>query len=358
MSLLETRVSLEAIAHNTRLVKELVSPAALMCVVKADAYNHGAEKVVPVMAESGADSFGVATLAEASEVVRYTEKPVLAWMWAPGDDIPAGIQLGVPSLTHLKALAEDPTQRTVYLMVDTGMNRSGIDEEGWAEAFALAKDARHVQVQGLMTHLACADEPDQPFTDEQATAFKRAIAQGRAAGLELPVNHMSNSPATLTRPDLRFDQVRPGVCLYGLEPIEGLDHGLRPAMSWEATVAAVKHISQGEGVSYGLTWHAPADGYTAVIPAGYADGVPRSWQDAIEVTIGAERYPQVGRVCMDQFVVWLGDNPAGVAAGDRAVIFGPEGMSATDLARRAGTINYEVVCRPTGRSRRTYVEEE
>ncbi|WP_092256788.1 alanine racemase [Corynebacterium cystitidis] len=362
MSLLSTRIDLSAIAHNTRLIKDMVAPAQLMCVVKADGYNHGSARVVPVMEANGADSFGVATFAEAHAVRKLTGKPVLAWIWSLNDDIPAGIQVGVPTVGHLRRLVADPTERTVYLMVETGMNRNGIDQAEWAEAFELAAGASHLRVEGLMSHLACADEPADPFTNEQANTFRRAIAQGRAAGLSLPTNHLANSPATLTRPDLYFDQVRPGVALYGLEPIFGADHGLKPAMTWRAEVAAVKPIVKGEGTSYGLTWRAPADGYTAVIPAGYADGLPRNWQDAIEVTIGGVRYPQVGRVCMDQFVVWLGatgDAPASpVSVGDEAIIFGPGGVSATELADRAGTINYEVVCRPTGRNQREYIDAD
>ncbi|MHA2788112.1 alanine racemase [Corynebacterium sp. S7] len=355
MSLLVTRIDLDAIAHNTRTIKALVEPAALMCVVKADAYNHGVQRVVPVMDAEGADAFGVATLAEARIVRTLTDKPVLAWIWALDDDLPANVELGVPSLAHLRVLIADPTPRRIHLMMDTGMNRSGIDEDNWAEAFEMAAAAKHLEVVGLMTHLACGDEPESPFNDQQAENFRKAIAQGRAAGLELKTNHLANTPATLTRSDLHFDMVRPGIGLYGLEPVEGRTHGLIPAMNWVAEVTVVKPISKGEGTSYGLTWTAPADGFTAVVPAGYADGVSRNWQDKIEVTINGHRYPQVGRVCMDQIVIWLGDNPHNVEIGNEAIIFGAGGMDASELAERADTINYEVVCRPNGRTERTYV---
>ena len=147
--------------------------------------------------------------------------------------------------------------------------------------------------------------------------------------------------------------VRPGLSLYGLEPVDGLDHGLKPAMTWSAPVVTVKPMRKGEATSYARTWEAPADGFTAVIPAGYADGVQRSWQGAVEVDIAGRSYQQVGRVSMDQIAVWLGDNEADVTAGDEAVIFG----DATALAKRAGTINYEVVCAPRGRTTRTYIGE-
>ena len=143
-----------------------------------------------------------------------------------------------------------------------------------------------------------------------------------------------------------------------MEPIPERDHGLRSAMTWAATILAVKPLAEGEPVSYGLTWRAPADGYTALVPAGYADGIARSWQGTMQVTIGGHRYPVVGRVCMDQVVVWLGENEHHVRAGDEAVLFGDGGMSATEFADAVGTINYEIICAPKGRTRRVYLEAE
>ncbi|HZK32777.1 MAG TPA: alanine racemase C-terminal domain-containing protein, partial [Corynebacterium sp.] len=154
-------------------------------------------------------------------------------------------------------------------------------------------------------------------------------------------------------PDLYFEQVRPGLILYGMDPLPG-DHGLRPAMTWSADVIVVKPIRAGEGTSYSLTWRAERDGYLAVVPCGYADGLPRRAQDRLEVGIGGRRYRQVGRVCMDQILIDLGDNPHGVVAGDEAVLFGPGGMSATELADMLDTINYEITCLPKGRTVRTY----
>ena len=149
--------------------------------------------------------------------------------------------------------------------------------------------------------------------------------------------------------------VQPGLAFYGLEPVAGLEHGLKPAMTWEAKVSVVKQIEAGQGTSYGLTWRAEDRGFVAVVPAGYADSMPRHAQGKFSVTIDGVDYPQVGRVCMDQFVISLGDNPHGVEAGAKAVIFGENGHDATDFAERLDTINYEVVCRPTGRTVRAYV---
>lgn len=357
------RIDLGAIARNTRLLKENLGSARLVCVVKADAYNHGAERVVPVMDEAGADAFGVATFDEARQVRRLTQKPVMAWLWEPGEDIPEGVELGVPGLEHLEWLIEHDVQAPVHIVVDTGMNRSGIDEEDWGTAFAQARNAG-LNVVGVMSHLACADEPDHPHNAEQRAAFIRAVDWAEQAGLDITQSHLANSPGSITSTELVFDQVRAGISLYGLHPVAQRHESssliratsLTPAMTWSARLTAVKRIKEGEGASYGLTWTAPADGWTAIVPVGYADGLHRSWQGALDVTIGGTRYPQVGRVCMDQIIIWLGDNDEHVAVGDEAVIFGQGGMSAAELAERAGTIHYEVVCAPHGRVRREYGE--
>lgn len=358
-------IDLGAIAHNTAVMKRVAGEAKLMCVVKADAYNHGAQRVIPAMEDAGADAFGVATLAEAARIRQLTDKPVLAWIWQPGEEIPEGIEVGVPGLEHLRWLVNHNVKCPVHLIVDTGLNRSGIDEEDWPQAFDLAT-ASGLEVRGLMSHFACADEPTHPYNQVQRDAFQRAITLARAHGLEVPVNHLANSPGTLTGPENAFGMVRPGIALYGLNPVEGTGADatagagaeLQPAMTLSAGLTALKRISKGEGASYSLTWTAPEDGWTAIVPMGYADGIPRAWQDHIEVTIGGRRYPQVGRVCMDQFIVWLGADRAGINVGDQAVIFGGGGMSAAELARRVGTIHYEVVCAPGGRVVREYVDKQ
>lgn len=370
MNLLETRIDLGAIAANTRIVKNLIGDTQLMCVVKADAYNHGVERVAPVMADNGADQFGVATIAEALQlraVLASTghEQPILCWIWGVDQDLHEAldndIELAVASVAHAKAVVAALEQRAehrttpVTVKIDTGLHRSGVDESQWREVFEILSASDAATVSAIFSHLACADDLESPYTDEQAVAFNRGLDVAREYFPDV-IGHLANSPATLTRKDLRHDMVRPGVCLYGLEPIPGMNHGLQPAMSFVGEVTVVKPVKAGEGTSYGLTWKADKDGFVAVVPAGYADGVPRAAQDHIEVTIDGKRYPQVGRVCMDQIVIDLGDNADGVAQGDEAIIFGAGGMSATELAESMGTINYEIVCRPCGRTVRTYVE--
>ena len=330
-----------------------------MCVVKADAYGHGVEKVAPIMLKAGADVLGCATVDEAVALRKLgIDAELVAWMWEPDQDLSdalsSNIVIGVPSLAHAQVLVDIEVPVKVVIKVETGMHRNGVDPAQWDEVFTVLRDAEHIEVTGLMSHLACADEPDNPHTDIQAAEFQQAVDRARELGLECPINHLANSPATLTRKDLHFDQVRVGLACYGLEPVAGLDHGLEPAMTWAANIINVKPIKKGESSCYGLTWTAPADGYLAVVPVGYADGLPRSIQGSLEVTISGKSSPHVGRVYMDQIVVDLGENPFGVSPDDEVIIFGEGGQSATQLADAAGTINYEIVCRPTGRTKRTY----
>ncbi|GAB3942338.1 alanine racemase [Corynebacterium tapiri] len=359
MNQLRTVIDLEAIQHNIEQIRGTLSPGVrLMAVLKADAYNHGAVQVARSV--RGIDAIGVATLDEAIELrLAGVDKPILAWLWTPHgpveEALAAGIELAVPSLQHLKYLVEAQIPAKICFKVETGMHRSGIEERLWERAFELARQAQHLSVTGVMSHCACADEPTHPANGEQKAAFERAISVGREMGFALPCNHLANSAATLVNPDLHYDQVRVGLALYGLDPLPG-DWNLHPAMSWQADVISVKPVAPGDSVSYGYTHTFDRHGFVGLIPAGYADGVPRAAQGKLEVTIGGRRYQQVGRVCMDQIVVDLGDNPQAVAPGDTAIIMGAGGMGAEDLADRLGTISYEVACLPKGRTVREYRE--
>lgn len=362
MTLARLRINLGAIAHNVRTIRGMLSPdAELMAVVKADGFNHGATRVARVALANGAARLGVATFEEALELRREgIEAPILAWLWSTHDEatllrvIAAGIDIGVTSLeqaeflaTMMKAQPEGTTVR-VAVKVDTGIHRSAMPMEDLGPALVVLREAPGVEISGLFSHLSCADDPDNPETDAQAERFRAAIESGRRLGLELPLNHMCNSAATLSRKDLHFDMVRPGLAIYGHEPILGQDNQLIPAMTWESDITVIHPIKAGEGSSYSLTWRAPKDGFIAIVPMGYADGVPRNIQGHLEVGINGHLYPQVGRVCMDQIVVDLGDNPHQVSTQDVAVLFGEGGLDATELATRMGSISHEIICRPKG----------
>ncbi|CAN3127520.1 alanine racemase [Mycobacterium sp. smrl_JER01] len=367
-------VDLDAIAHNVAVLREHAGSAAVMAVVKADGYGHGAAEVARAALAAGAAEIGVATLGEALALRRdgITAR-VLAWLHPPGTDfapaLSAGIDLAVSSERQLADLLDAVTRTgvtaDVTVKVDTGLNRNGVspaDYPAVVDALWRAVSDGAVRVRGLMSHLAHGDTPEHPFNEVQARRLTDMAAAARARGVRYEVVHLSNSPATLTRPDLAFDMVRPGIAVYGQTPIpERGGFGLRPAMTVSCPVAMVRPVQAGDAVSYGHTWTAPTDTTLALVPVGYADGVFRSLSNRFEVSINGRRYPNVGRVCMDQFVVDLGPGPVDVREGDRAILFGPgtDGEpTAQDWAEMLGTINYEVVTSPRGRMVRTYLAPE
>ena len=366
----EAVVDLDAIAHNVRLLREHAGSAQVMAVVKADAYGHGAPAVGRAALAAGAAELGVATIEEALELRRAgITGPVLSWLHPPGTDfapaLNADVQIGVSSQRQitdlLDAVARTGRTAVVTVKVDTGLNRNGVSAQDYpgvldALARAVADDA--VRVRGIMSHLASGDEPNDPLNDLQAQRFSAMLDQARSRGVDFEVAHLSNSPSAMTRPDLAFDMVRPGVAVYGLSPIpEFGDMGLRPAMTLRCPVAMVKQLKAGDGVSYGHAWIAERDTTVALIPLGYADGVFRALGGRIDVLINCRLRRSVGRMCMDQFVVDLGPE-VDVSEGDEAILFGPglDGEpTAQDWAELLGTIHYEIVTSPRGRVRRSYI---
>jgi alanine racemase len=370
----EAIVDLEAIAHNVRVLREHAGSAQVMAVVKADGYGHGAVQAGRAAVDAGAAELGVATIDEALTLRRGgITAPVLSWLHPPGTDfapaLSAGVGVAVSSARQLGAVldAVERTGRTaeVTVKVDTGLNRNGVSAADYPALLtelqrAVAADA--IRLRGIMSHLASGDAPDDPLNDLQAQRFTNMIAEARSRGIEFDVAHLSNSPSAMTRPDLGFDMVRPGIAVYGLSPIpERGDMELRPAMTLRCTVAMVKPVKAGDGVSYGHTWIAERDTNLALLPIGYADGLYRALGGRIDVLINGRLRRSVGRVCMDQFVVDLGPGKPDAAEGDEAILFGPGASgepTAQDWADLLGTIHYEVVTSPRGRVVRTYREAD
>ena len=372
--LAEAVVDLGAIQHNVRLLREHAGGAQVMAVVKADGYGHGATRVARAALAAGAAELGVATVDEALALrADGVTAPVLAWLHPPGIDfgpaLLADVEIAVSSVRQLDELL-DAVRRTgktatITVKVDTGLNRNGVAPALYPSMLAalrqaVAEDA--VRLRGLMSHMVYADQPDNPINDVQAQRFADMLAQARHQGLRFEVAHLANSSATMSRPDLAFDLVRPGIAVYGLSPVPELgDMGLIPAMTVKCVVALVKSVCAGEGVSYGHTWIAERDTTVALMPIGYADGVFRALGGRLEVLINGRRRPGVGRICMDQFLVDLGPGQVDVAEGDEAILFGPGTRgeaTAQDWADLLGTIHYEVVTSPRGRITRTYREAE
>ncbi len=335
----ETIVDLDALRHNVALLAERAK-VPVMAVVKADGYGHGAVPIAKAALEAGATWLGACSAAEAVTLRRAgIEAPILAWLYGPGEDlsdaIAAGVDLGVSSMDELRAAEGAP----IHLKIDTGLNRNGCSLEEWPE---LVRAARDHNVRAIWSHLASADEPGDPSIDRQAERFERAYEIAVAEGLK-PMRHISNSAATLTRPDLAYDMVRVGIAMYGLNPVPQQED-LRPVMTFRSSVASMKRTRSGEGVSYGLTWIAQQDTTLALVPVGYGDGVPRGLSGKLEVFVAGHRRPVVGRVCMDQIVVDCGDDK--VRPGDEVILFGPGDRgepTAREWADNLGTIDYEIV---------------
>jgi alanine racemase len=372
----EAVVDLGAIRHNVLLLAETAAPAALMVVVKADGYGHGLERVAQAAREAGAPWLGVATLDEALALREGGDTgPVLCWLDVPGPDpdraVRAGIDLTAYTLEELDRLAAAARgaglRARVQLKVDTGLSRGGCTPADWPALVTRAREreeAGDLVVTGVWSHLACADEPAHPANDAQEAAFREAVDVAQRAGLRPEVRHLANSAATLLRPSARFDLVRCGIAAYGLDPApeatpRPLADRLVPAMTLQTPLTLAKDVPAGAGVSYGHTWTAPAPTTVGLVPLGYGDGVPWSAGSRGEVWVAGARRPVRGRVCMDQLVVDLGgDRPP---AGEPAVLFGTgDGgePTAQDWAEAAGTINYEIVTRVSGRVPRRYVHPD
>ncbi len=367
----ELIIDLDAISANTAVLAECSASAALMAVVKADAYGHGLVPAARAAKAGGAAWLGVALLDEALALrAAGVDGPVLAWLlgvdepWV--DALEADIDLSVSALWTLDAIAAAARAagRTarVHLKVDSGLGRSGAPQGDWPELVGAARRAElegTLRVVGVWSHFAYADAPGHPTIDRQLAAFSEAIEIAEGAGLKPDVRHLANSAATLTRPDTHFDLTRPGLAVYGLSPLpqaspESL--GLVPAMALQARLSLVKRVPAGHGVSYMHRYVTDRETTLGLVPLGYADGVPREATNVGPVLAGGRRQTIAGVVCMDQFVLDLGDDPA--SEGDVVAVFGSGASgepTAQDWADAVGTISYEIVTRMGPRVRRRYV---
>lgn len=368
-------IDLDAIRHNVRRLAAAASPAKVMAVVKADAYGHGAVPVARAALQAGASWLGVAHISEALALrAAGIDAPLLAWLHTTdsnfGAAVAAGVDIGCSGweLERIVAAArEQERPARVHLKVDTGLGRNGCTPEDWDRLVGEAveyQDQGLLRVVGIFSHLAVADEPERPETDQQVAAFREAVAIAEDAGVDPEVRHLANTPATLSRPDTHFDLVRAGLGIYGLSPFDGTtsaELGLRPAMTLRTLVSQCKDVPAGQGVSYGLRYRTSGPSTLALIPLGYADGVPRVATGG-PVRVAGKTYPVVGRIAMDQMVIDLGAEHAGEGLlGAEAVLFGDGaggGPTADDWARAAGTINYEIVTRISPRVPRRFINED
>ncbi|GGQ06237.1 alanine racemase [Streptomyces mutabilis] len=371
-------IDLAALRANVRALRERAPGAAFMAVVKADAYGHGATECARAAVAAGATWLGTATPQEALALRADPALPedlrIMCWLWTPGgpwrEAVEAGLDVSVSGMWALEevvgAARRAAVPARVQLKADTGLGRGGCQPGAdWEELVGAALRAEAeglLRVTGLWSHFACADEPGHPSITAQLTRFREMTAYAEQQGVRPEVRHIANSPATLTLPESHFDLVRPGIAMYGVSPSPEIgtpaDFGLRPVMTLSASLALVKQVPGGHGVSYGHHYATSGETTLGLIPLGYADGVPRHASSAGPVLVGGKWRTVAGRIAMDQFVVDLGGER--LEPGAEAVLFGPGDRgepTAEDWAQAAGTIAYEIVTRIGTRVPRVHVNE-
>jgi alanine racemase len=367
----ELIIDLDAIAYNLDVMRQRTSGAMVCGVVKANAYGHGMLEVARKLEAAGVDYLGVADVTEALELRRAgIVSPILAWLHDPHEmfveAVNEGIELGLANEDHLTrvAAAAEITGRLarVHLKVDTGLNRNGASAAEWEGVLRQARGLvaeGFIQVVGIFSHLSSTGEAEDLA---QIARFDAAVEQAREFGIKFELRHLTASDGSLNYPQAHYEMVRVGVALYGLSPFtdhHSKEYGLRPAMTATAYVTQVKRVPAGEGVSYGYMHRTKAETTLALIPVGYAEGLPRNASGKASVSIHGKTYPISSRIAMDQFVIDVGDDD--VNAGDLVTIFGDPAAgvpSADDLAAAADTINYEIVTRMGGRFKRTFLGQD
>lgn len=352
-------IDLSAIGRNTQLFKQMVgADVRLLVSLKADAYGHGALRVARTVIHNGADWLGVATVSEAEPLRRAgVDAPILVFGYIPPWQAREAVRMRLRATIFAPDLARALSQAAtdlgepmrVHVKVDSGMARLGLraeDIDGVLRCCEEIQSLPGLVFEGVFTHFATADSADQTYALRQLDRFERVLAALDQHGMRPPIVHAANSAAALALPQARYDMVRPGIAIYGLSPSEDvtLPDGFQPALAFKTQVAQVKEIPAGEGVSYGATYITSAPTRIAVLPVGYADGFRRAPANWGEVLVRGQRAPLVGRVCMDQCMIDV-TRIAGVRQGDEVVLIGRQGedeLTADEVARRLGTIAYEV----------------
>jgi alanine racemase len=364
-------VDLEAIRHNLRALRGLIGPRVkIMAVIKANGYGHGIIQVAKTAMEGGAQQLGVAMLQEALQLRKANIAcPILVLGCSlpemAHDIICNRLTQTVSSVQMGKALSEAACSlgKTAYVhvKVDTGMGRLGMDVPRTVESVMELQNLPGLVISGIFTHLACADEDDDSFSQLQLENFRKTLRELASFGVNTGIVHAANSAGIVKYPEAHFDMVRPGLALYGLPPYPTASEtiSLYPSLSLKARIVQVKGFSRGSSIGYGQTYTLPEDTVLAVVPVGYADGLPRTLSNKGYVLLRGKKAPIVGRVCMDQFVIDIGHVPH-VEPGETVTIIGKseeDYISARDIADASGTIQNEIVSSLTERLPRLYVNE-
>ncbi len=364
-------IDLEAIRHNIGEIRRLVGPAvAVMAVVKAEAYGHGAVPVAKTVLAAGATWLGVALPEEGIALRRAgLNAPILIFSPLQAEQVDAVAAADLIScvccLETVTALSQAAVRAgktaSVHVKLDTGMGRIGVPVAEAALFVAAISKLPGIRVDGVFSHLATADERDKEYARRQIANFNQALAALKAAGQIPPHVHLGNSAAIIDLPAAHFNLVRPGIITYGLRPsaevaLDRID--LRPAFALKTRISFVKRVPPGTGISYGQRYHTGQTATIATIPLGYADGWSRLLSHKAQALVGGKRFPIVGTICMDQCMIDVGDEP--VAVGQEVVLIGSQGgerITVDDIAAQLGTINYEVTCMISNRVPRVYIHE-
>jgi alanine racemase len=354
---LRALINTQSLQHNFQRVRQFAPKSKIMAVVKADAYGHGLVQVAEAL--PAADAFAVASIDEAIRLqdALHSETPIclLEGLFSPdelGEVTRRSFQVVIHSAEQLEFLErsgiEEPVK--VWLKIDTGMNRLGIAPEEFVSSAERLRNIPNVQLLGVMSHLACADDSGSSMTPDQLQSFEQTVAN---TGIE---RCLANSSGIVQWPQTHFDWVRPGIMLYGSSPVSGKsahELDLKPVMSLVSEIVSIRPVKKGSSVGYGCSWRAEQDTVIGVVACGYGDGYPRHAVSGTPVLVDQHRVPLVGRVSMDMITVDLGSAPD-VSVGSEVTLFG-EGISIDEIARCASTISYEILCQITTRVPRIYL---
>ena len=361
-------INLDNINFNLNNIKKLLKEDTKICtVLKANAYGHGSVEIAKFLENKNVDYFAVARLEEAIELRENNIKmPILCLGFVPEESLEYAIKnnitLTIYSLETAKKL-NDISEKigvnaNIHIKIDTGMSRIGfeVNEESIDQIIKIA-NLKNLYIEGIYTHFAKSDEIDKDFTYKQVNRFKFIIDNIEKKGINIPIKHVSNSAAIMDLPNLNFNMVRCGIVLYGCYPSDEVIKDrlqLKPAMTLKTRVSHIKELKEGTGISYGLRYKTRKQEKIATIPIGYADGFTRM-QNNPKVSINNEVFNVVGRICMDQCMVRI-DKDIDIKIGDEVIIFGESNISADDIAKDLGTINYEILCMASRRVDRIYKE--
>ncbi len=362
-------INLDNLAHNIKEVRRVTKPDAMVtAVIKADGYGHGAAEIGKTLLENGADRFAVATLTEAIQLRKvYKDTPILVLGYTPEEDSDEVVRNGLIQTVYAfeqaqaldKVAKEYKVKTKVHIKLDTGMGRLGlIPEKDAVLVIEYISKLENVEIEGIYTHFAVADEVDKTYTMNQVKRYNGVIEALEAKNIHIPIKHVSNSAAIIDLPELNYNMVRAGIMLYGLYPSHDVSHEnvkLKEVMSLRARIGHVKEVGEGVGVSYGLLYKTNEETKIGTVPIGYADGYTRLYTGSAKAIVGGEIRPIIGRICMDQCMVDL--TGLEVQRGDEIILFGQSGsdeISIDEVASWINTINYEVVCMISKRVPRVY----